>query len=214
VDDTARSVAAAYDRIAPGYRSWADAVTPPLRDRYAQRLIELVDPGAAVLEIGCGPGVPVAASLARRFDVTGVDVSTEMVSRAAANVPGATFIAADIRDVEFPPDSFRAVIALYSLIHVPRDDHPQVLAKVFTWLCGGGYFVASLGAHDLPEGRESDWLGGGEMTWSFFDADTNRRMLEETGFELEEALVIPQEEPDGVAVEFLWVVGRKPSSRA
>jgi ubiquinone/menaquinone biosynthesis C-methylase UbiE len=211
VDDTARSVAAAYDRIAPGYRSWADAVTPPLRDRYAQRLIELVAAGESVLEIGCGPGVPVAALLAPHFKVTGVDVSNEMVSRAVVNVPEATFIAADIRDLVFPPSSFRGVIALYSLIHVPRADHPQLLAKIFDWLGGGGVFVASLGAHDLPEGRETDWLGGGEMTWSFFDADANRRMLEETGFELDEALVIPQAEPDNVTVEFLWTVARKPS---
>ena len=31
--------------------------------------------GAAVLDIGCGTGVPIAKSLAKRFSVTGVDAS-------------------------------------------------------------------------------------------------------------------------------------------
>jgi SAM-dependent methyltransferase len=147
--------------------------------------------------------------LANHFNVTVVDVSPEMVSRARTAVPEANFLAADIRDVRFERGSFDAVIALYSLIHVPRGDHQELLSRVHAWLVDDGVLVANFGARDLPEGRDPDWLGSGEMTWSFFDAATNLRLLDETGFEIDAAHVISPVEPGGADVEFLWTVARK-----
>jgi hypothetical protein len=48
------------------------------------------------------------------------------------------------------------------------------------------------------------------MHWSFFDAQTNLRLLREAGLEVEEARVVSQLE-DEVEVSFLWVVAHKPA---
>jgi SAM-dependent methyltransferase len=163
------TVAGGYDRLAARYAGWADRVTPALRERYAGVLAARLSPDGRVLELGCGPGVPVARMLSRRCWVVGVDISWEMVRLARRNAPGAAFVQADMVPVEFLPDAFDGVVAFSSLIHVPRAHHARVLGRVRRWLRPGGVLVASLGAHDLAVGSDPDWLGGGPMHWSFFD---------------------------------------------
>jgi SAM-dependent methyltransferase len=183
---------------------------PPLREHYAEVLSARLPPVARVLELGCGPGVPVARMLSRRFAVVGVDISQQMVRLARLNAPRAVLLQADMASVAFRPASFDGVVAFYSLIHVPRVHHAGLLARVRRWLRPGGVLVASLGWHDLPVGTDPDWLGGGPMHWSFFDAQTNLRLLREAGLEVEEARVVSQVE-DEVEVSFLWVVAHKPA---
>jgi SAM-dependent methyltransferase len=207
---SASRVARSYDRLAARYAQWADRVTPPLREHYAEVLSARLPPAARVLELGCGPGVPVARMLSRRFTVVGVDISWEMVRLARRNAPRAVFLQADMASVAFRPNTFAGVVAFYSLIHVPRVHHAGLLARVRRWLRPGGVLVASLGWHDLPVGTDPDWLGGGPMHWSFFDAQTNLRLLRQAGLEVEEARVVSQVE-DEVEVSFLWVVAHKPA---
>ncbi len=49
---------------------------------------------------------------------------------------------------ELPPASFDAVVALYSMAHLPRERHAALLARIAGWLRPGGLFLASLGAGD------------------------------------------------------------------
>jgi SAM-dependent methyltransferase len=207
---SASSVARSYDRLAARYAQWADRVTPPLREHYADALSARLPAGARVLELGCGAGVPVARMLSRRFAVVGVDISQQMVRLARVNAPRAVFLQADMASVAFRSASFDGVVAFSSLIHVPRVHHAGLLARVRRWLRPGGVLVASLGWHDLPLGTDPDWLGGGPMHWSFFDAQTNLRLLREAGLEVDEARVVSQLE-DEVEVSFLWVVAHKPA---
>ncbi|MBM0237348.1 class I SAM-dependent methyltransferase, partial [Micromonospora sp. ATA32] len=75
---------------------------------------------AAVLDIGCGCGVPVARFLAEAgHQVTGVDISDVQIERARRLVPDGTFIRADATQLDFPAASFDAVVCLYALIHMP-----------------------------------------------------------------------------------------------
>ena len=199
-----------YNALTSRYQVWADAVCPPLRELYAEMLVDRLPPGSHVLEIGCGPGIPVAALLAAHFEVTGVDISQEMVRRAQQHVPAGHFEVVDISVMECDDGSFDAVVAFHSLIHLPRHLHGAIFTRIFGWLSPGGLFVASLGACDLPEGTEADWLGGGPMYWSTHDAETNRLFLQDAGFTIEHADVLRQVEPLDNEVAFLWVVASKP----
>jgi SAM-dependent methyltransferase len=203
------TVARGYDALAGRYARWADRVSPPLRERYAADLTSRLPPGARVLDLGCGPGVPVARLLDRRHAVIGVDISWEMVLLARQNVPQGRFVQGDMGSIAFRPGMFDAVVAFHSLIHVPRVQHPTLFDRMGRWLRPGGLLVASLGARDLPVGTDPNWLGSGPMSWSFFDAETNLRLLTEAGLAMEEAKVLGQSE-DGEPVEFLWVVAHRP----
>jgi hypothetical protein len=54
---------------------------------------------------------------------------------------------------------------------------------------------------------DPEWLGDVEMFWSFFDKQTNVRLVAESGFEIEQAVESRQME-DGKLVPFSWVLAR------
>jgi ubiquinone/menaquinone biosynthesis C-methylase UbiE len=200
-------VARSYDAIAERYAAWTGEALTGVRERYVALLQEQIPPGAAVLDLGCGTGVPVARALAAQYRVTGVDGSARSIDLARRNVPNATFLQADMTQVEFPPGSFAAVISSYAIIHVPREEHDALLQRVASWLQPGGFLVATMGAME-SEGMEEDWLGA-PMYWSHFDAETNERLVMNAGFDLVEAALDSADE-DGRPVTHLWIVARKP----
>jgi SAM-dependent methyltransferase len=206
--DPKRVVEAGYDRIAERYSEWTGETLIDERARFVSLLYESLPGGAEVLELGCATGVPTTRELVKRFSVTGVDISARSIALAKERVPEATFVQADITQLDLPPASFDAVIAFYTITHVPREEHAALLRSIATWLRPGGVFMASMGAGDDPGTVEDDWLGA-PMYFSAFDAATNRRLVEDAGFELLSAEEITSDE-DGVPVTFLWVVARKP----
>jgi SAM-dependent methyltransferase/protein tyrosine phosphatase (PTP) superfamily phosphohydrolase (DUF442 family) len=208
IGDAKRVVAEGYDRIADRYNAWASTVREAERARYTAVLLEGLPPGAQVLELGCGSGLPTTQHLAERFAVTGVDISEAQITCARHNVPSAVFVHGDMTELDFAPGTFDAVAAFYSLIHLPRDEQPALLRRIAGWLRPGGLLVATMGAQPIAEGVEEDWLGA-PMYWSSFDADTNRSLIEQAGLELLSAREETAEE-FGEPVTFLWVIAQKP----
>ncbi len=203
-----RIVAEGYDAVAGRYLTWSATISDASRARYTRALLDGLPEGAHVLELGCGAGVPATRALAARFAVTGVDISARQIELACEMVPGATFIQSDMTALEFPPESFDGVAAFFSLIHVPREEQPPLLARVASWLRPGGLFVATMGVRDAESDIEDDSLGA-PMYFSHYDAATNRRLVQESGLRLLSANEETQEE-DGQPVPFLWIVAQKP----
>lgn len=192
-----RMVREGWNRASAAYRpdgSSGDAFGHSLEAyrEWLEPLFRELDPGAPVLDLGCGCGVPSASLLASRFRVTGVDISDRQIERARALVPSARFIRVDMTRARFSQASFRAVVSLYSLIHVPLPLQRPLLSKIHAWLVPGSLFILIAG-HDAWEGVEEDWLGSGApMYWSHSDAATYRTWLEETGFEVLQQRFIPE----------------------
>jgi SAM-dependent methyltransferase len=207
--DPKRVVADGYDTMAERYLAWSDLRPSPTRLRYLALALELISPGSDVLDLGCGAGVPMTAALAEDRAVTGVDISSTQLALARRNVPGATFLRADMTALTFEPASLDAVVAFYSLTHVPRDEQAELLGHIRSWLRPGGIFLASMGADDEPGDVEPDWLGV-DMYFSHFGARANRRLVESAGLVVErsELAVEPEDRHDA---RFLWVVARAPS---
>ncbi len=142
--------------------------------------MERLPRGAKVLDAGCGSGVPVTRHLAQFFDVTGVDFAEEQIRRARQLVPEATFLCEDITKLTYPEETFDAICSYYAIIHIPRDEHRGLLQNFHRILKPGGLALLVMGSTDTPEDF-ADYHGA-RMFWSHFDADTNRKMLEEYGF--------------------------------
>jgi len=207
-DERKRTVEAGYDALAHRFGEWMARIEGDPWERFVDELAGRLPTGARVLDLGCGNGSK-SSRLAARYDVVGVDISARQLELARAAVPGATFVQADFTDLEFSASAFDAVTALYSLVHVPREEQPALLGRIRRWLKPGGLFLASM-SHVGGEDRNYEWLGV-EMFFSGFDAETNRRLVREAGFELiaDELVWMHEPEPDGDAA-FLWVLGRKP----
>lgn len=148
-------------------------------------LLERLEDGASVLDVGCGAGVPIAQALSRRYRITGVDMSEGMVRLARRNVPEGEFVCGDVMSVEFEEGSFDAVVAFYSIFHLPREEHGALFRRIWQWLKPGGYFLCTLSRRDEEAYTEDDFFGV-TMFWSNFELSKSSQMLREVGFEVVE----------------------------
>jgi SAM-dependent methyltransferase len=194
--------------LAPRFGEWGARVAGDPWARYVDQLADRLPLGARVLDLGCGNGKKLGRLAGRGFRLTGLDVSAEQLRLARAEVAEATFLHADFAQLSVDPQSLDAVTALYSLMHVPRAEHPALLARIQSWLRPGGLFLASLSHVGGPDWT-GEWLGV-EMFFSGYDAETNRRLLREAGLDLLHDEVVFMQEPEG-EVGFLWVLARRPS---
>ena len=206
-DARKRTVQAGYDRLGERFGEWDERVDGDPWERFVEELVARVQDGGRVLDLGCGNGRKIAR-LGGRFELVGVDLAEEQLRLAQARVPDATLVHGDFAALDFPPESFDAVSALYSIMHVPREEHRALFARIMRWLTAGGLVLASL-SHVGGADWTGDWLGV-QMFFSGFDAETNRRLLREAGFELVADDLVWMREPQG-EVAFLWVLARKPS---
>ncbi|PSS12455.1 hypothetical protein M430DRAFT_36580 [Amorphotheca resinae ATCC 22711] len=198
-----------YDNIAPRYLEWTSGSSSP-RMPYLQKLLKCLPARSKVLELGCGAGKQTRV-LSEHCEVTANDVSAAQIQLARQHAPDAVLIQGDMMELTFPPDTFHAVVALYSIIHLPRSEQALLLKRTAEWLEEGGYLLMNLGTRDDP-GTVASWLDGCRMYWSGFDAATNREMVRLAGFELVEE-EITQEVEDGVVVPFLWMLAKKKGRR-
>ena len=106
-----------------------------------------------------------------------------MVRRARSNVPGGRFVCADILAVDFPPAGFDAVVAFYSVFHVPREQHADLFRRVHRWLKPRGHLLCTLSYYS-EEGYTVDDFFGVTMYWSNNGIDEYRGLLTGIGFSL------------------------------
>jgi len=193
-----------YDLIAEAYLATKDSYEP---DTYApvERLATMLPSGAAVLDLGCGAGVPVTQWLAQHFAVTGVDISARQLELARVHVPTGHFIKADMTAVNFAPGTFDAVVSCYAIIHVPAAEQPDLVQRIYLWLKPDGLFLATWAMHEWEETID-DWNGwGAPMWWSHLGADANLGMLRAAGFAIVQADVRTSNNET-----WLWVLARRP----
>ena len=144
--------------------------------------LALLAPNAAILELGCGAGADTAEMLARGFDVLPTDGSPEMAAVAARRLgrPVGTLLFHDLDAVA----AYDGVWANACLLHFPRDELAQVLARIWRALKPGGVFYASFKTGDA-EGRDTlnryynypspEWLRetyASAGAWSSVDVET------------------------------------------
>jgi ubiquinone/menaquinone biosynthesis C-methylase UbiE len=208
--DPKQIVADGYDHIAEQHEEWASGVRVEERAKFTSLLLEKLPKGAELLELGCGSGIPTTQQLAEKFVVTGVDISARQIELAQKRIPSAKFIHKDMTKLDFPDDSFAAVTAFYSIIHVPRQEQAELLCKIASWLRPGGLLVATMGAHSTEAYFNDNWLGM-PMYWSNFDSETNRRLVKEAGLDIISAVEETADEFDN-PITFLWVIAQKSGS--
>jgi ubiquinone/menaquinone biosynthesis C-methylase UbiE len=177
--DNKKLVQAGYNTIAAEYLTTRTETSEDVL--LLQELVARLPEGARVLDAGCGAGVPVTKILSRFFDVTGVDFAQAQIEMARQLVPNATFICHDIVDLDLPDGSFDAVCSYYAIIHIPRQEHPKLLLNFHRMLKPGGLALLCLGANGIEHEIEENYHGS-PMYWSHFDAETNLKLVGETGF--------------------------------
>ncbi|MEN6331553.1 MAG: class I SAM-dependent methyltransferase [Smithella sp.] len=165
--------------------------------------------GGRLLDLGCGAGEPFARFFVdHNWMVTGVDFSGQMLDLAVKYVPEMKTICADMREVEFAPNSFEAITAIYSLFHIPGCDHAALLMKFYRWLCPQGKMLFTYATKEYTGRDEFDGYKeflGQQLYYSHKTPDALWSDLEMTGFHIESR---DYREIGGET--FLWVTVSKP----
>lgn len=131
-------------------RSWA-------KDRLAR--------SAAILDIGCGSGVPIAQSLVNDgFSVWGVDASPSLISAYRLNLPNMPAVCEPAQDSSFFDRNFVGAVSIGLIFLLGEGDQRRLLTRVADVLEPGGRFLFSAPRevcrwNDTLTGRASMSLG-------------------------------------------------------
>jgi len=159
-----------------------------IEQHFLNKLIRLLPEGERVLDLGCGPGAPIADYLVKKgFDITGVDFCQRLLALAGKNVPQGKFVEGDFSKVEFDEESFDAVISLYAIFHIPRKEHKGLFLRMRRFLKPHGLILVTLGTSGNEYGEEKNWCGAPIMIWSTYDPDTYTEIIANVGFTILES---------------------------
>jgi SAM-dependent methyltransferase len=141
-------------------------------NRWLGPFLDLLPPGARILELGCGDGRDAARMIARGFAVDASDGSERMAGLASQRLGYEVPV---MRFDELEADrAYDAVYASASLLHVPLAGLPGILTRIHRALKPGGRHFASYkggdGGHRDEHGRFYSYLPLGDLAASYRDA--------------------------------------------
>lgn len=137
-----------------------------------------VQPGAKLLDVGCGAGQLALIAARKGVNVTGCDIATNWLEQAQARADGegltAKFEEGDAESLPYPDDAFDTVTTLIGAMFAPR---PEMVAAQLTRVCRPGGMIAManwtpggfigqmfkiIARHIAPPGMPSPVLWGDE----------------------------------------------------
>jgi len=144
-----------YDLIADWYASErTDQTGVPEAIAMASSLA----PGARILDIGCGNGIPITRALLRAgHRVVGIDSSERMLSRFRGNLSDTPVVRGLVQRCAFCDGTFDAAVAWGVIFHLPLADQASAFASVSRVLKRGAPFLFTAGEAegvDEPDGTD------------------------------------------------------------
>lgn len=159
-----------YDLVADEYvdRISGELEHKPLDRQLLDRLVARASPLGPICDVGCGPGHVAHYLHERGAEVSGVDLSLEMVLRARAANPGIPFEQADMRSLPFADDSLGGIVAFYSLLHLPRGEVTKALVEFRRVLKAGGALLIAFHIGDEIVHLQQWWGHAVDIDFVFF----------------------------------------------
>ncbi|MEM6325428.1 MAG: class I SAM-dependent methyltransferase, partial [Pseudomonadota bacterium] len=176
-----------YDRVAEGYAAARDRTL--FERRWLDKMLSYA-PGRRVLDLGCGPGRPIAQYLTdRRCEVVGVDGAPAMIQLFEHYAPRAEAVLADMRVLNLG-QRFDVVLAWNSFFHLSPDDQRAMFEVFNRHIVRGGILMFTSGPR---EGEPIGRVEGEPVYHASLSPAEYRSLLEEHNFD--ELAFVP-EDPD------------------
>lgn len=154
--------------------------------KWLDRFIARLPAKPKVLDIGCGPGEPIARYLLERgCAVTGIDAAPEMIEIAKGTFPGATWLVSDMRSLDLNT-RFDGLLAWNSFFHLSPDDQRQMF-PIFRRLAAAD--AALMFTSGPSFGEAIGTFEGDPLYHASLDATEYRRLLDSNDFDVVDHLV-------------------------
>ncbi|MFF5990322.1 class I SAM-dependent methyltransferase [Prauserella flavalba] len=190
-----------YDSIAAEFAGWIEdeLAAKPLDRAVLGGFAELAGRGL-VADIGCGTGRVTAHLHRLGLRVFGIDLSPNMIAQAIDRYPDLRFEVGSMTALDVADGSLGAIVAWYSIMHVPPDRLPAVFAEFHRVLAPGGHLQLAFPAGEGLVHRTD--AGGHEVSLDFhqWHPDEVAGLLREAGFE-ERARLVREPDEDGKYAE-------------
>ncbi len=177
MDKRKQSISQGYDRIGRYYEEIFGDNLNQIKAIYW--LIKRLKSEDLILDLGCGTGNPTAKLFnSAGLQVIGIDISKGMLEIARNQVPATNFVLTDMETLPFKKESFKAITAFFSLLHLPRENFPTFINGFLNKLVSHGFFLFS-----MVEGKYegfSEFLGQ-KMFFNAYDREEIKRMIEKLG---------------------------------
>ena len=210
--DFVTTTRSSYDKIAAGYADlFADDIQRlPLHTALLTWFAGVVGDGP-VLDVGCGPGRTTGYLHSLGVDIAGVDLSPGFLAIARAENPAIRFTEGSMLALDQQPGSLAGLVANYSLIHIPDEVLPAVLAGFHRVLRPRGWLWVAFQVGDEPRHHTEGFGHEIDLVFRRRQPDAVAAALEAAGFEVRVRLVrAPEaEEPTPNAI---LVARKRPDS--
>jgi ubiquinone/menaquinone biosynthesis C-methylase UbiE len=203
-----------YDRVSQEYaeRIFNELEHKPLDREMLDRLAASVRPGSPLCDVGCGPGHVARYLHNRGAAVFGLDLSARMVELARSLNPGVQFVQGNMLQLDFDDESWGGIAALYSLIHIPREQVVNALIELRRVLQAGGLMLLSFHKGDGSLHMEEWWGKKVSLEFTFFGREEMERYVAAAGLDVEDII----ERPPYTGFEYeshrVYIFARKPNA--
>jgi trans-aconitate methyltransferase len=146
---------------------------------WLDRFTALVAPRGDILDLGCGAGEPIAASLIRGgFRVTGVDSSETLIGLCRQRFPDRSWFVADMRQFSLPA-KYDGILAWHSFFHLNQNDQRAMFPRFAALAASGAALMFTAGHFD---GVAIGEFAGEPLYHASLSSDEYTALLAENGF--------------------------------
>jgi len=140
-------------------------------------------------DFGCGPGQTTRFLYDNGLkDIVGIDLSPAMINAARRLSPQIKFETGDLLNIDYSPGYLGSVLAFYAIVHFTSDQVRKCFGEINRVLRAGGDFLLAFHAGDeimhFAKAHEKEV----DIDLYFFKTDDIIVLLEETGFNIVEAI--------------------------
>ena len=171
----------AYDKYAHNYDESVAEFWDKFPRDFVGKFAELA-PGKRVLDVGSGSGRDALLLRDHEFEVVCQDGSREMIAMTDALGFESHHMA--FADMDFEPESFDAIWAYTSLIHIPSDDARQMIQRLRTYLRPRGVFAIGVIEGDSAGMVDHRTMPGNPRYFKKYSSDELKQLIEPFGFKL------------------------------
>jgi ubiquinone/menaquinone biosynthesis C-methylase UbiE len=180
-----KAIRSSYDTVAASYSALVrdDLPHQPTERSLLTLFAELAAPHSTeVADVGCGPGQITAFLSEQGLKVVGIDLSPAMIELARATYPSLSFEIGSMTALARPDASLSGVLGWLSIIHIPDDELPSVVAEFERVLLVGAPLMLAFQVGDAASHLTERWGHAVDLTLYRRRPEAVAELLSHNGF--------------------------------